>query len=123
MPNPKKNADKLAQAVNAWETLAPDKSFAGVTLAEFKATLQKSSDVRAAMQAAADEAMAHRATRGDNDAESLKLVQRVVSAIKADADHGDDSALYEAFGYTRSSQRKSGLSRKAKTAVSQPKPA
>jgi hypothetical protein len=36
----------------------------------------------------------------------------VVNGVRADPEEGDDSALYEAMGYTRRSERKSGLTRK-----------
>jgi hypothetical protein len=37
--------------------------------------------------------------------------------VLADAAEGTDSALYEAFGYTRKSERKRGLTRKRKETV------
>jgi len=39
-------------------------------------------------------------------------MQGVVAGVKADPTEGPDSSLLEAFGYTRKSERKSGLSRK-----------
>ena len=38
--------------------------------------------------------------------------QQVVNGVLADPTEGPDSALYEGFGYTRKSERKSGLTRK-----------
>jgi hypothetical protein len=38
--------------------------------------------------------------------------QLVVNGVLADPTEGPDSALYEAFGYTRKSERKRGLTRK-----------
>ncbi len=35
------------------------------------------------------------------------------SGVRADPNFGDDSGLIEAMGYTRTSERKSGLTRKA----------
>jgi hypothetical protein len=40
---------------------------------------------------------------------------RLVNGVLADPTEGPDSALYEAFGYTRKSERKSGLTRASKT--------
>ncbi|MBA3805852.1 MAG: hypothetical protein H0X14_09115 [Acidobacteria bacterium] len=34
---PKDNEQKMQRMLNAWETLAPDKSFGGMTLAQFQA--------------------------------------------------------------------------------------
>lgn len=41
--------------------------------------------------------------------------QKVVKGVVRDTDYGDDSELYEAMGYTRKSERKTGLTRKKKT--------
>jgi len=38
----------------------------------------------------------------------------VVNAVKGDPNYGDDSDLYDAMGYTRRSERASGLTRNAK---------
>ena len=38
----------------------------------------------------------------------------VINGILADPDEGPDSPLYEAIGYTRRSERKTGLTRKRK---------
>ncbi len=35
--NPKENIEKINAVVNAWETLRPNKTFSGMTLAQFKA--------------------------------------------------------------------------------------
>ena len=45
------------------------------------------------------------------DATGLSLVDRFVSAIKADESEGEDSQLLEVMGYVIKSKRKSGLHR------------
>jgi hypothetical protein len=42
----------------------------------------------------------------------LKIALSGVNGVLADPEEGPDSPLYEAFGYTRASERKSGLTRK-----------
>jgi len=44
----------------------------------------------------------------------------VVNGVLADPTEGPDSSLYEAMGYTRKSERKSGLTRGKKSAGSTP---
>ena len=44
--------------------------------------------------------------------ESLALVDRLVAAVKADADEGDNSEILDALGYVIPSKHKSGLHRK-----------
>ena len=109
-------SEKLDRAVRAWETLAPDKSFGGMTLPEFTAKVQESLDARQALRAATDQLMVAQNARTDTDAKTLQALLLVVNAIKGDPEHGDDSSLYEACGYVRRSEKRSGLSRKAKTA-------
>jgi hypothetical protein len=59
--------------------------------------------------------------RDDADAAGLLLALRVVNAVKADAEEGEDGELYEAMGYVRKSERRTGLSRKSKAAATTPK--
>ena len=43
MPNsPKENEEKMLKVLNAWKTLAPAKSFAGVSLEDFELQINKS---------------------------------------------------------------------------------
>jgi hypothetical protein len=37
---PKENLDKITVVTNAWETLRPEKTFSGMTLAQFKARIR-----------------------------------------------------------------------------------
>ena len=50
--------------------------------------------------------------RAAADETSLTKVQLVVNGVIGDPAFGEDSALYEAMGYVRKSERKSGLTRK-----------
>ena len=109
-------AERLGRATQAWENLAPDKSFGGMTLVQFKAKVQESLDARHALRAATDQLMVAQNARTDTDAKTMQALSLVVNAIKGDPEHGDDSSLYEACGYVRKSEKRSGLSRKAKTA-------
>jgi hypothetical protein len=112
MPSsPKDNEQKIEKMLNAWRTLAPDKTFGGMTLAQFEAAVAPS---RAARQRIEDlnnqlaEAIAGRDTADDVSAVKCRLV---VNGVLADPTEGPDSALYGEFGYTRQSEHKSGLTR------------
>jgi len=48
------------------------------------------------------------------DPEFEKVLQRVINAVKADPEEGDDGELYEAMGFVRRSVRSSGLTRRRK---------
>lgn len=113
MPNsPKDNEDKMLKVLNAWKTLAPDKTFGGFTLAQFEAQVNKSLAPRARLDQLEDEKRGQMALRESEDTVTMKDVQFIVNGVLADAEYGDDSALYEAFGYVRKSDRASGLTRK-----------
>lgn len=111
---PKKTLEKLEQTEAAWETHAPDKTFFNTTLAQFKAKVKASRDIRDVI-ANLEQQMTAAITERDNvDAGNIKLEQNVAKAIAGDPEFGDDSALYEGTGRVRKSERKSGLTRKKK---------
>jgi len=109
--NPKSNQQKMTTMINAWETLAAAKSFGGMTLDQFKAVAAPAqtargriADLEAQMTQAINE-------RDAADAAFNAKAQLVVNGVLADPTEGADSSLYEAFGYTRKSERRSGLTR------------
>lgn len=114
---------RLNQLVEAWQELGADKTFGGMNLTEFKAKVQPSLDARNDIRDAGTKMTDATTRRQIGDGETLRLIQLVVNSIKGDPTVGDDSALYEAAGYVRRSERKSGLHRnKQRTAQSPAKP-
>lgn len=112
MSQPKSTMEKLQSVINGWETLAPDKSFGGMTLAQLKAALKPSFDTREELRALESQTQSKQIERDAADAESLRRVQLVVNGVIGDPEEGPDSDLYASFGYTRKSERKTGLTRK-----------
>ena len=112
--NPKSNEIKMLKVLNAWKTLAPDKKYAGKTVAEFEATVDASLAPRQRLLAMKDEEMQEIVIRETADQTTLAEVEMIVAGVVADPTEGSDSALYEAMGYIRKSNRKSGLTRKKK---------
>jgi len=83
-----------------------------MTLDQFKTAVQPSLDARELIKDLENQ-LAHAINQRDAaDAVSLEKMQGVVAGVKADPTEGPNSSLLEAFGYTRKSERKSGLSRK-----------
>ena len=115
-----RNVNKAKQVVSAWETLAPTKSFGGMTLAQFKVKVKPSLDVRDEINTLDNQAIDAGTRRDDADVISIETTLLVVNAVKGDPEHGEDGALYAAMGYIRKSDRQSGLSRKAQTATTPP---
>jgi len=112
MPQPKSTLEKLNRVVSGWETIAPGKSFGGMTLAQLKAALKPSFNTRDELRALENQVQSKQVERDNADAESLRLIQRVINGVIGDPEEGPDSDLYESFGYTRKSERKTGLTRK-----------
>lgn len=115
MPDsPKKIAGKLKAITDAWATLRPGKSFGGMTLDEFKAALKPSWDERKEIAGLEIDLLAAQDRRNDADKESLRLALLVVNGVKGDREEGEDGGLYEAMGYVRKSERKTGKTNKTK---------
>ena len=110
--NPKRIAKKLQELSVAWETLRPTKSFAGMTLEQFKAKVGPSLTTREQIAALRDQTVHSRAERRRHDEASNGLASLVVNAIKGDPEEGEDGPLYAALGYVPKSARRSGLTRK-----------
>ena len=109
---PKYNEQRMERMMNAWETLAPAKSFGGMTLAQFQAAAEPAQTARQRIEELEDQHKQALTDRDDADEAFFEKAQLVVNGILADPTEGADSALYEAFGYTRRSERRSGLTRK-----------
>lgn len=120
--NPKDNGDKIAAVLKAWEDLRPTKSFAGMTLEQFKTKIQPSLDARASIDTLNNQLIAAADQRDTADIESLKQISFVVNAVKGDPAEGEDGELYEAMGYVRKSERASGKTNKTKPQPATAKP-
>ena len=114
MSRPKDIQEKFERIDNAWRTLAPNKTFGGMTLSQFEEECLPSQEARNAIEELQDrltKALAGRDTADENTASKIQLV---VAGVLGDPTEGANSALYEAFGYTRKSERRTGLTRKRK---------
>lgn len=112
---PKQTLDDINATTSAWSTLAPAASFGGMTLTQYKNKVKASLDARDAVDTLNNQLTAAMDQRDNADAVSADANQKVVKGIVGDANFGDDSDLYDAMGYVRKSDRKSGLSRGSKT--------
>jgi hypothetical protein len=114
---PKAVADDTQTIIDGWGELAPAATFAGMTLAQFKAAVQPSFDARAQIVKLETDLKAAQDARDQADVTTSDKNDKVVKAVVADVNYGDDSALYESMGYVRKSARASGLTRKSKAAA------
>ena len=112
--NPKSIEAKIRQAISAFETIAPTKSFGGMTLDQFKTGVSPSLDKRATLAELNNQIMQVTNERDEADQISLGLIQRFVAGILADPTEGPNSSLIEAVGRVRKIERASGLHRAKK---------
>ena len=117
--NPKGNIEKLERIENAWKTLASDKTFGGMTLAEFSAFVGSSRNARTQISDIENQMKDALNLRDTSDDTALSKAQFIKNGVLADPTLGENSALYEGMGYIRKDDKKSGLTRKKK-AILQP---
>jgi hypothetical protein len=115
MAGPKEIEERLRKASTSWETMAPTKSFGGLTLDQFKTQTAPSFTSRETIANLEQQMTQAINDRGTADETSLGLLQRVIAGILADPTEGPDSSLIEGVGRTRQSERKTGLTRKKKS--------
>lgn len=115
MSQPKDTLERIQRFITAWETLRPNKTFGGMTLAQFKAGVKRSLDVREELRVLESQIQSKKVERDAADADSVRLMQLVSNGVVGDPEEGPDSDLYEGLGYTRKSERKTGLTRKKDT--------
>ena len=120
MKSPKQIEERLNKIRNAWRAEAPDKSFGGMTLPQFEAEIAPSFTTRQNLINIDAERDRESNARDDADEHSLSKTELVTAGVMGDPAFGKNSNLIEAMGYTRTSEKKSGLTRK-KEAASPPK--
>lgn len=118
--SPKENEEKMQKILTAWKTLAISKSFGGMTFAEYSAMVSNCMTPRTRLEELEDEMMQEQANRDAADELAMARILLVVAGVIADPTEGANSALYEAMGYVRKSERKSGLTRKKITPEIEP---
>jgi hypothetical protein len=101
----------ISTVTDAWSSVSPEKSFFGMTLDQYKATVKPCYDVRAEIAETQKRLKSLIAKCRDADVAALKVTRNVVHSVKADPTEGEDSPLYAAMGYVRASDRSSGLKR------------
>lgn len=109
---------KRAQFLSSWEEYAQNKSFAGMSLAEFEVKSKEPLDVRKDLADARTKVnglILKRDKADDTHNEDLLLIAH---AIRADKDLGEDSPLYRSLGFVPKSERKRTRRRKNSPAPS-----
>ena len=118
--NPKAIGNFISGVIAGWEEHAPDATFGGLTLTQYKAKVKPSLDARDEVSSFELKLAAARVDRDNADLVSDEITSNVVNSAKGDPNYGENSALYASFGYIRKDDRKSGLTRAAHNVVPAP---
>lgn len=97
---------KRAQFLSSWAEYAHDKSFAGMTLAEFEVKSKEPLDVRKELGDARTKVSGLILKREKADDTLIEDLLLIAHAIRADKDIGEDSPLYRSLGFVPKSERK-----------------
>ena len=114
--------DRIDRIRTAWRELAPDVAFGGMSLAQLEEATEGPLEARRELSQLERATEAARVARDQADVETGRLLEFVVDAVKGTPGFGQDCALYRAFGYVRKSERRTGLTRKRKTASATAEP-
>ena len=115
--SPKVALERITTLLRVWGTLRANRSFYGMTLEEFALRAKPSLDARAELDAIDERRSATAVRRDVSDVDAMDVIQRIVNAIKADADEGEDGEVYAALGYVRKAHRANGRRRNSPPAV------
>jgi hypothetical protein len=112
--NSKKIRERVTKMNTAWKQIAPSVTFKGITQPNFQAKIQAA--------AAVDQQYADLLTQAGMKADERDSLYQdlnddsvnIRDGVEGHEDYGPDHPMYEGMGFTRVSQRKSGLTRKKK---------
>jgi len=124
MPESPKLTEKfLNDVLSAWEELAAEEDFGGMTLAQFKTKVKPSLDVRTEVATLETQLKAARQNRNNADVVSNEEALNVVNGVRSTPGYGENSALYRAMGYIPKNERRSGLVRPSSNPITELKAA
>jgi hypothetical protein len=112
MQTPQGNLTRLTAVTRAWENMRAAKSFSGMTLEQYKQTVQPSLVARAKIADLEAQLVVARAARDEADSVSMAVTRRVIDSVLGDRQEGPDSAFYSAMGFVRKSELRRGLVRR-----------
>jgi hypothetical protein len=110
---------RIKTLIESWRTQEPNRPFYGHTLPQFEAAVEPVFAVREEGADLAKRVRANSAKRKDVDAAALDLAAKIIHAVKADPEVGEDSVLYATLGYVRKAERY-GSRRRLRTPVVAP---
>lgn len=107
--NPKRHGEQINTLIQVWTALNPMKSCSGLSLSEVREGFKASLESRMKVATAQAELAAALRDRDLADEETYKYYKRVLSAIKADAQEGENGPLLKAIISGTRKSRRSGM--------------
>jgi len=104
--------DRIQTIRASLRELAPEATFAGMTLTQFEEAVSAPLTLRDEIVALEKQLDGKKTEVSKADMTANELLDLVVNSVRGTPGYGQDCALYRAFGYVRKSERKSGLTRK-----------
>jgi hypothetical protein len=98
---------RLSVVSKAWSTRRPNKKFGDFTHEDFLKAVEPSRVARVQVAELEKRLAEAIASRDEADSVSRRVLQRVVNAVRADGEDGEDSELYSAMGYVPRTVRNS----------------
>ena len=112
--SPEQQIRRIIGAIRAWEKHAPDSTFSRRTLAEFKEAMRPSLDAHARVVDLRKQVRIAVIERNQMVGKAMQVVYMTGHAVRGDPNHGRDSVLNEALGYTREVVRRTKIRRGAR---------
>ena len=112
--NPRKTVDRIQHFRKTWKDVAPDASFAGMTLVEFEAASEPPITVRGEIVTLQNQLRGKIGERSNLDQAANELLDMVVNSVRGTPGFGPNSPMYRALGYVPKNERRSGLTRSSK---------
>ena len=109
--SPEQQVQRILKTIRGWETRAPRGTFSRHTLPQFKAAMQPALDAHAKVLDLRKELRFALHERNVLVRKALQLVYLVGFSVRGSPDHGVNSELSEALGYTRESVRRERIRR------------
>lgn len=106
-------AERIGIFTAAWREIAPEASFAGMTLAEFETSTAGVAESALRMQALKAQVSAEIRTGTEADAAARIAMRKVANAVRGEPAYGENSQLYRAMGFVPLAERQSGLTRRS----------
>jgi hypothetical protein len=98
--SPEQQIRRIIAAIRAWEKHAPDSIFSRRTLATFKEAMRPALDAHASVEDLRKQVRIAILERNNTVGKAMQAIYMTGHAVRGDPDHGRDSALNEALGYT-----------------------